>query len=143
MFIRCCGPPDQLFTSLRNSSIDPVLALSGVRSQCKSGYRMSFRVLVTGSSGFIGSIVISALAAAGHNVRAASRRPPKAAAGDRIEWMELPDLEQEVDWGPLLDGMDIVVHLAAIAHRGYSDSVDYASANRVATASLAKACRSY
>src|SRR3954463_11247416 len=104
---------------------------------------MSFRVLVTGSSGFIGSVVISALAAAGHNVRAASRRPPTAAGSDRIEWMKLSDLEREIDWGPLLDGIDIVVPLAAIAHRGHSDGVDYASANRVATASLAEACRSH
>jgi UDP-glucose 4-epimerase len=101
---------------------------------------MSFRILVTGSSGFIGSVVVAALAAAGHNVRAASRKPPRT-ADDRVEWMELSDLEQEIEWGPLLDGMDIVVHLAAIAHRGHSESVDYASANRIATANLAKACR--
>ena len=104
---------------------------------------MSFRILVTGSSGFIGSVVISALAAAGHSVRAASRKPLTIADADHIEWKELPDLEQEIDWGPLLDGMDIVVHLAAIAHRGHSESVDYASANRTATANLAKACRGH
>jgi nucleoside-diphosphate-sugar epimerase len=101
---------------------------------------MPFRILVTGSSGFIGSVVICALAAAGHRVRAASRRPPATAVGNGIEWMELPDLENEIDWRPLLEGIDIVVHLAAIAHRGHSDSVDYARANRVATASLAAAC---
>ena len=101
---------------------------------------MSFRILVTGSSGFIGSAVSSALAAAGHKVRAASRRRTGIANRDDIEWMELPDLENEVDWAPLLDGMDIVVHLAAIAHRSHADSGDYARANRVATASLAQAC---
>jgi nucleoside-diphosphate-sugar epimerase len=37
--------------------------------------------------------------------------------------------------------MDIVVHLAAIAHRSHVDSGDYARANRLATASLAKACQ--
>jgi nucleoside-diphosphate-sugar epimerase len=101
---------------------------------------MTFRVLVTGSSGFIGSAVICALAKAGHNVRAASRRSPKIACPDRIEWMRLPDLENEVDWAPFLDGIDIVVHLAAIAHRSHTDSDDYARANRVATANLARAC---
>jgi UDP-glucose 4-epimerase len=101
---------------------------------------MSFRILVTGSSGFIGSAVSSALAAAGHSVRAASRRPSKIANQD-IEWMELPDLENEVDWDPLVAGIDIVVHLAAIAHRSHADSGDYARANRVATASLAAACQ--
>ncbi|MEA2994770.1 MAG: hypothetical protein QOG74_319 [Alphaproteobacteria bacterium] len=102
---------------------------------------MSFRILVTGSSGFIGSAVSSALAAAGHSVRAASRKRTAIADRDGIEWMELPDLEREVDWTPLLDGMDIVVHLAAIAHRSHADSGEYARANRVATASLAQACR--
>jgi UDP-glucose 4-epimerase len=54
--------------------------------------------------------------------------------------MRLPDLEIDVDWAPLLDGMDIVVHLAAIAHRSQSDNRNYARANRVATANLAQAC---
>lgn len=101
---------------------------------------MSFRILVTGSSGFIGSAVISALAKAGHGVRAASRGPTKITDPDRIEWMRLPDLESDFDWGPLLDGVDIVIHLAAIAHRSHADSGDYARANRVATAKLAQAC---
>jgi UDP-glucose 4-epimerase len=102
---------------------------------------MAFRILVTGSSGFIGSAVSSALAATGHTVRAASRKPNRNASQERLEWVELPDLENEVDWVPLLEGMDIVVHLAAIAHRSHTDSGDYARANRVATASLAQACR--
>src|SRR4051812_15145371 len=102
---------------------------------------MSFRILVTGSSGFIGSAVIRALAEAGHSVRAASRERTGVENLDRIEWMRLPDLETDVDWTPLLDGMDIVVHLAAIAHRSRAESRDYARANRIATANLAQACR--
>lgn len=102
---------------------------------------MSFRILVTGSSGFIGSAVTCALAAAGHTVRAASRNPNKAVNRDGIEWVELPDIESDVDWTPLLDGIDIVVHLAAIAHRSHANNAEYARANRVATASLAQACR--
>lgn len=100
---------------------------------------MSFRVLVTGSSGFIGKAVCSALTSAGHRVRAASRRPGNA--GSDVEWVKLPDLESEVDWKPLIEGMDIVVHLAAIAHRSGVDSGNYNRANRVATKGLAQACR--
>src|SRR4051794_5017388 len=102
---------------------------------------MALRILVTGSSGFIGSAVSSALAAAGHPVRMASRRPNNTPNKDVMEWMKLPDLENDVDWNPFVEGMDIVVHLAAIAHRGHVDSGDYARANRLATASLAKACQ--
>ncbi|MDP3075364.1 NAD-dependent epimerase/dehydratase family protein [Bradyrhizobium sp.] len=102
---------------------------------------MAFRILVTGSSGFIGSAVITALANAGHSVRAASRKPIRIADPDRIEWMRLPDLETEFDWAPLLEGIDIVVHLAAIAHRTQANSGDYTKAIRIATANLALACR--
>src|SRR4030081_1389725 len=102
---------------------------------------MSFRILVTGSSGFIGSAVIFALVAAGHHAPAASRRPGGAANHNHIEWVELPDLENEVDWEPLVAGMDIVLHLAAIAHPGHVDDSDYTKANRIATAGLAQACR--
>jgi UDP-glucose 4-epimerase len=102
---------------------------------------MAFRILVTGSSGFIGSAVSSALAAGGHYVRAASRKPNNTPTKDGTEWMQLPDLENDIDWNPLVESMDIVVHLAAIAHRSHVDSGDYARANRLATASLAKACQ--
>jgi nucleoside-diphosphate-sugar epimerase len=101
---------------------------------------MPFRILLTGSSGFIGSAVVSALAASGHSVRAASRRRT-VASQNNVEWAQLPDLESGVDWDPLVTGMDIVVHLAAIAHRGDSDSPDYEKVNRIATAELARACK--
>jgi UDP-glucose 4-epimerase len=101
---------------------------------------MSFRILVTGSSGFIGSATTSALAAAGHHVRAASRTPgPANIAG--VEWMKLPDLAGEVDWEPFVEGMDIVIHLAGIAHRSDSYRGDYDTINRAVTVSLVKACR--
>ena len=60
-----------------------------------------------------------------------------------MEWVELSDLERGVDWEPLVADMDIVVHLAAIAHRSQIDSDDYTTANSVATAGLAQACRGH
>jgi nucleoside-diphosphate-sugar epimerase len=101
---------------------------------------MSLRILVTGSSGFIGSAVSMALAAAGHSVRAASRQPNRTPDGAGIEWMELPDLETQIDWSPLVAGMDVVVHLAAIAHRSQADAGDYVRVNHVAAADLAECC---
>ena len=61
----------------------------------------------------------------------------------RTPWngWQLPDLQGEIDWAPIIAGVDIVVHLAAIAHRSDIDSEDYARANRLATASLARACQ--
>jgi nucleoside-diphosphate-sugar epimerase len=104
---------------------------------------MSFRILVTGASGFIGSAASLALAAAGHSVRAASRKPNRTPDQANIEWVELSDLAHEVDWSPLVAGMDIVLHLAAIAHRGEADGGEVVSVNHAATASLAQCCRSH
>jgi UDP-glucose 4-epimerase len=101
---------------------------------------MSLRILVTGSSGFIGSAIASALAKAGHQVRAASRKRTVIADAPGVEWRELPDLEGEIDWAPLVEGIDVVIHLAAIAHRGHVDSGQYTRVNCVATANLAQAC---
>jgi len=101
---------------------------------------MSFRILVTGSSGFIGSAISTALAAAGHRVRAASRQPGRQAGQERIEWVQLPNLENDVNWDPFVEGMDIVVHLAGIAHRSDSFRGDYDTINRAGTVRLAEAC---
>ena len=102
---------------------------------------MAFRILVTGSSGFIGSAVVSALALAGHSVRAASRTQNTVANHQSVEWAQLPDLESSVDWNSLVAGMDIVVHLAAIAHRSHGNKSQYERVNSIATAELAQACR--
>jgi nucleoside-diphosphate-sugar epimerase len=102
---------------------------------------MPFRILVTGSSGFIGAAVCPALAAAGHSVRAASRKPNRTPNDANIEWVELPDLGEAVDWSRLVAGTDVVVHLAAIAHRNESEDGDYLRVNHVATAGLAACCR--
>jgi UDP-glucose 4-epimerase len=99
---------------------------------------MSLRILVTGASGFIGSALVPALAAAGHHVRAASRNPVKG--GDRIEYVVLPDFASDVDWSPFLVDIDVVVHLAAIAHRQRGEAVDYDKINRGAAVNLAQAC---
>ncbi len=72
------------------------------------------RVLVTGAGGFIASDLLSALAARGHEPRAADRR----ATGD---------IDGSTDWHRLLDGCEAVVHLANIAHRAHP-SYNYASA---------------
>jgi nucleoside-diphosphate-sugar epimerase len=102
---------------------------------------MVLSILVTGSSGFIGSALTSALAEAGHRVRAASRKPDKVASPGLIEWVGLPDLATEVDWDPLIAGMDVVIHLAAIADQTHIDNDLCARVNCAATASLAKACQ--
>jgi UDP-glucose 4-epimerase len=98
------------------------------------------RVLVTGASGFIGRPLCAALAAAGHAVRAAARDRRDQAFPAGVEIVSLPDLAAPVDWTPLVDGMDAVVHLAAIAHaaRQLPDTA-YDRVNHLATAACARA----
>jgi UDP-glucose 4-epimerase len=74
------------------------------------------RILVTGAAGFIGNALCPALAARGHAVIAALRRvaPTPAAA----ELLIFGDVGPATNWMPVLDGVEIVIHLAQRAHAG-------------------------
>ena len=99
------------------------------------------RVLVTGASGFIGRALVPALVAAGHDVRAAVRRSP-APFAPPVQAATHGDLGADVDWRPLMAGVDFVVHLAGIAHTGPGVAeARYDQVNHQATAALAKAAR--
>ncbi len=97
------------------------------------------RVLVTGASGFVGQPLVTALLRAGYAVRAATRRPisfPKP-----VDVVSIPDFTNPIDWNPILQGVDIVVHMAGLVHaddRFTSYSV-YDKINRATTQELARA----
>ena len=96
------------------------------------------KVLVTGASGLIGRPLTAALADAGHHVRAVVRGAQTFPDG--VEVARIGDLAGDIDWPPLLAGMDAVVHLAGIAHIGTDVSDEtYDRVNRLATAALARA----
>ena len=72
-------------------------------------------------------------------MRAAARHH-SISPSQNVELAVLPDIAQPIDWTPLLEEVDVVVHLAGIAHRKPGDPVDYDQANRGAVADLASAC---
>lgn len=92
------------------------------------------RVLVTGSSGFVGSHVTSAFAAAGWEVRGFDRQPPDSFVYETVT-AELRDREA---LDRALAGVDLVCHQAAKVGLGVDlqDLPDYVSDNSLATAEL-------
>ncbi len=97
------------------------------------------RILVTGASGFVGRALVRSLAERGHAVRAASRK--SWPAGEGVELVASPDLAGSADWAPLLAGVDVIVHAAAIAHTTGVDEAAQDAVNHRAVAALAEAAR--
>lgn len=97
------------------------------------------RVLVTGASGFVGTALVSRLAEAGRQVRAATRDPAGVSFQSNVDVVVVPDFSERVDWGALLDGVESVVHLAGIAHTDGGED-DYDRVIYRASADLAEAC---
>jgi len=86
------------------------------------------KVLVTGSTGFIGSHLVEALAEAGHDVYCAVRNIRDA--GTSIPATAIPVSIEEILAGrlPFAHG-DALMHLAAIRHRWGVSQEEYFSAN--------------
>lgn len=70
-------------------------------------------VLVTGAGGFLGRRVVATLADRGHRVRALVRRPVAGLQRPGVD-VVVGDLRATSDLPALLNGVDIVVHLAAV-----------------------------
>jgi len=97
------------------------------------------RILVTGASGFVGQALVNDMAAQGHRVRAAMRQPADIFPR-RVEVVAVSDLARPLEWRPLLADIEVVVHLAGIAHARPDVAEElYDRVNRAATAALAAA----
>jgi UDP-N-acetyl-alpha-D-quinovosamine dehydrogenase len=73
------------------------------------------RVLVTGARGFVGSTLCPMLERAGYRVRAAVRTDGPTPAG-ASEQAVVGEVGGQTDWAPALQGVDLVIHLAARVH---------------------------
>jgi nucleoside-diphosphate-sugar epimerase len=97
------------------------------------------RILVTGSTGFIGTALTRLLLQQGHHVRCAMRRSATPPAG--AEAVVVGDVAQRPDWRQALQGVNAVVHLAGLAHVAEETqrSGAYRAINVDGTMSLAQA----
>lgn len=83
------------------------------------------RILVTGSSGFVGRHLVARLISDGHTLNLASRTPNKpAATTSNVQTIAIGDIGPETDWRQALAGCDTVIHLAGqTASTGPGDTV--------------------
>jgi len=74
------------------------------------------RVLVTGSSGFVGSRLLKVLANKKNVEVFAAARRESIDCPDTVRMLKNFELSSSVDWTPNLIGMDVIVHTAARVH---------------------------
>ena len=97
------------------------------------------KILVTGATGFIGSHLVERLRREGHEVRCIAKDPLNVkvleASGCSVV---LGDLNNGVDWDALLDGIDIVYHVAGVTRCKRPE--DYYEGNYRATQRFVQVC---
>lgn len=98
------------------------------------------RVLLTGATGFVGQALCVSLARSGYTVRAALRDDARSVAPGVTEKVSVGDIGPSTDWGSALNGVGVVLHLAARVHVLHDRRADaYFDTNAEGTRCLALA----
>lgn len=95
------------------------------------------RVLVTGAFGYVGHAVTRALTDGAHQVVAMTTQPDRAQSSDDVR-IAVADLRDPVQLKAALDGVDAVVHLAALTRvrESFDRPEEYAAVNVAGTQNL-------
>lgn len=96
-------------------------------------------ILVTGAGGFIGQTLVPLLDAESNRVIAVFRNKRAGRCPTRTQRRIYREIGPDTDWNGVLGGIDVVVHLAGIAHNVdcRADLADYKSVNVDGTYRLA------
>ncbi|MBB6252345.1 NAD-dependent epimerase/dehydratase family protein [Nitrospirillum iridis] len=98
------------------------------------------KIVVTGATGFVGRTLLPRLQAGGHRVIAVVRTAgvdlPAGVAAAAVG-----DLTGPVNWAPVLEGAQAVVHLAGLAHQRDVTATALEALNVTATVRLAQAAQ--
>lgn len=104
-------------------------------------------ILVTGANGFVGRplcVRVSAMAPVRGLIRTPIASIPDFCNDAHIQWLKIDDLCSITDWSKLLEGVCVVVHLAARTHVIHEPETNpllsYRRINVMATEQLARAC---
>jgi nucleoside-diphosphate-sugar epimerase len=106
------------------------------------------KVLVTGANGFVGNVLCRRLANAGHAPRAGIRAPTQASnpgitSDSPVDIAVLGDIGRSTTLAEALNGVAVVVHLAARVHMMHDDAADplqeFRRVNVAGTEALARA----
>lgn len=74
------------------------------------------QVLVTGATGFIGRHLCATLCEAGYSVIAVGRQKTFDLQSPKLRYYSVPSIDASTDYADMLNGVDVVVHLAARVH---------------------------
>ena len=88
------------------------------------------RVLVTGSTGFVGSALVAALLSTQTYDVVAQVRERSPVTNPLVKSVQVPAINGGTDWGAALSGVDVVVHCAARVHVMTETTADPLSAFR-------------
>lgn len=95
--------------------------------------------LVTGAAGFVGSHLTEALAGLGTQVRAVDQAPSKDTFGSGVAYHRA-DVRDRERIARLLDGADVVFHLASVHLDVHAEAAEFRSVNVEATRQLVELC---
>ncbi|TRU81292.1 MAG: SDR family oxidoreductase [Microcystis novacekii Mn_MB_F_20050700_S1] len=73
-------------------------------------------ILVTGATGFIGSYLLPILSQQKFHITAAVRKNLSQSLSIPIKTIKVGNIDEKTNWQEALEGIDIVIHLAARAH---------------------------